>query len=113
MIESILAIKNPLTPKEAEICRLFIENPAMPYKQLCEQVGIVEKTFSVHMSSIFRKLNVTTKSELYSKFVTSGKSPEDIILFRVLSGISEVERLTTDIRNALDSLMRLRSNNAS
>ncbi|WP_160566034.1 helix-turn-helix transcriptional regulator [Apibacter sp. B2912] len=59
-----------LTPREKEIFTIVVENPDIKYVDLSEQLHISEKTFSAHMSNIYKKLNIRGKKELLKKFTT-------------------------------------------
>lgn len=59
-----------LTPREKEIFTIVVENPDIKYVYLSEQLHISEKTFSAHMSNIYKKLNIRGKKELLKKFTT-------------------------------------------
>lgn len=59
-----------LTPREKEIFKIVVENPDIKYVDLSEQLHISEKTFSAHMSNIYKKLNIRGKKELLKKFTT-------------------------------------------
>ncbi|QYN50254.1 MULTISPECIES: helix-turn-helix transcriptional regulator [Apibacter] len=59
-----------LTPREKEIFTIVVENPDIKYVDLSEQLHISKKTFSAHMSNIYKKLNIRGKKELLKKFTT-------------------------------------------
>lgn len=109
----------PLSTKEYLVCRLALENPTEPYKNLAFRAQIAEKTFNVHMVSIFRKLGVHSRQQLFSKFITSGKVPDDLLLNRVLRQVTELERAVSsinsailDLRSTLDDLLQMRIKDA-
>ncbi|WP_164875569.1 helix-turn-helix transcriptional regulator [Apibacter sp. HY039] len=57
-----------LTPREKEIFIIVVENPEIKYVDLSEQLHISEKTFSAHMSNIYKKLDIRGKKELLKKY---------------------------------------------
>lgn len=56
-------ILNRLTDREREIAILIIENPKYTYQQLSVIVHINDKTFSKHVSNIYKKLELQQKNK--------------------------------------------------
>lgn len=110
---NVLAIDDPLTMREAEVCRIILENPKEPYKILASRLEISESTFSIYVSNVFKKLNVHSKNELYARFVTLGSTPEDIILNRVIKGIESLEQEVLNLRLILKGLIDSRNKDAN
>lgn len=57
-----------LTAREKEIFDIVLKNPELKYSEYSVLLFISEKTFSTHMSNIYKKLNVKNKKELYKKY---------------------------------------------
>lgn len=49
-----------LTPRELEVLRLLADG--LPYQQIAEQLGISPRTVNIHVSSIYKKLEITTRA---------------------------------------------------
>jgi DNA-binding CsgD family transcriptional regulator len=53
-----------LTPREKEILLIILTNPKMKYIEVGDMLNISEKTISVHMTSVFKKIGVKSKKNL-------------------------------------------------
>jgi DNA-binding NarL/FixJ family response regulator len=56
-----LSVGSPLTPREAEVLGMLAEGAAN--KEIAFRLGISEHTVKFHISSIFSKLNASTRTE--------------------------------------------------
>ena len=64
-----------LTKREAEIVRLVSQGLAN--KVVAEQLGVREGTVKIHLHSIYRKLRVSSRTELILRVLSNGrKSPK-------------------------------------
>lgn len=61
------AQQRKLTPKESEILRLALQG--LSNKQISTEAGAAEKTIKVHLTAIFRKFGVSSRTELVSRFI--------------------------------------------
>lgn len=50
-----------ISKREKEVLEVFLESPEQKFSEMCERLFISEKTFSVHMSSIYKKMQVKGK----------------------------------------------------
>lgn len=57
--------KIDLTPKESEVCGLLLKG--LSNRDLATALGVSEKTIKTHVTAIFRKAGVVSRSELFSK----------------------------------------------
>lgn len=54
-----------LTPKERQIIRAVVEGSGAPNKTLASKLFVTEHTFRNHLTSIYQKLDVANRLELY------------------------------------------------
>ncbi|MCR9203602.1 MAG: response regulator transcription factor [Halobacteriovoraceae bacterium] len=59
--ESIKVIDSPLTPREREVLTLAAQG--QPSKEIAYLMDITIRTVQFHMSSIFKKLNVSSRTQ--------------------------------------------------
>lgn len=57
---------NRLTPREMSIFYTMVENAGMPAKVVASKLKISESTLSNRLTSIYKKLRINNKSQLYS-----------------------------------------------
>lgn len=57
-----------LTKREKDVLDLILNNPDKKHLELSKKIFISEKTFSSHMSNIYKKLDVKGKKELLDKY---------------------------------------------
>ncbi|UGU15386.1 hypothetical protein LS482_17100 [Sinomicrobium kalidii] len=58
-----LPLFDKLTDREKEIAMLIIENPKYTYQQLSASIHINDKTFSKHVSNIYKKLELPQRNK--------------------------------------------------
>ena len=61
---------NELTPKEIELCKLFIKYKGKKYL-ICNELNIKESTCRSHLNNIFSKLYVSSSAELMYYLLTT------------------------------------------
>ncbi len=57
---------NALTARERQMVGALMDNPAAPAKVLAKDMSISENTLRNHLTSIYAKLNVANRTELYA-----------------------------------------------
>lgn len=65
-----------LTPRERKVMDAVIESRSCPNKSLAKQLFISESTLRNHLSSIYQKLGVCNRLDLYMFAQTHGYTPE-------------------------------------
>jgi DNA-binding CsgD family transcriptional regulator len=56
-----------LSPREKEVFALMLKN--MPLKAIASELGIAFNTVNFHYRSIYRKLGINSKGELFMKYI--------------------------------------------
>lgn len=62
-LQSLFSI-NSLSKREKEVLLLILNNPNMKYSDLSDTLNISEKTLSTHLSSIYKKTGLKSKSNI-------------------------------------------------
>lgn len=65
-----------LTPRERKVLHAVIDSRSCPNKSLAKQLFISESTLRNHLSSIYQKLGVSNRLDLYMYAQKSGYSPD-------------------------------------
>jgi len=69
-VKSPLPVSNPLTPRELEVLRLIADGEGN--KSIAYLLEISEHTVKFHISSIFGKLHVSSRTEAVKAGITNG-----------------------------------------
>lgn len=70
------AILDQLTPRERKVLDAVIDSRSQPNKSVAKQLFISESTLRNHLSSIYQKLGVSNRFDLYMLAQTRGYVPE-------------------------------------
>jgi len=96
--------KDSLTPREADICRLFLEGHAL--KEVAGQLGVSTSTASCHARNLYTKLGVHSRAELFKRFndapmAAVRESPREPDHVRMLDKLDRIESRLEQIVLAL------------
>lgn len=61
-----IRIAYALTPRETEVLELLIKD--VSYYEICSELNVTINTVKKHVTNLYRKVDVTSKSELFRKF---------------------------------------------
>ena len=70
-MNSNVKVGSPLTPREEEVVREICKGKTNI--EVAETLGVIEKTVKFHLTNIFKKMAVTSRSQLILKSLREGR----------------------------------------
>jgi len=93
--------KNTLTPREEEVCRLLLEGLAL--KEVAAQCGISVSTADSHKRSLYQKLGLHSRAELFGHFTPN---PVIDLASPTLPDLGDILMKLESIQGALQQISR-------